>query len=162
MVVKDLGKSWLQIKKSDWLETWRERKMQREFEKVGRERRKLHAQWRERERCCKSKSEHPTDFLSSLVQIKAHRASLPVKRGCERERIEFFSMQELWKLGVGLVFWKNRSLVFIRPSTSKQLYRGKSSKKMWISHQEKEKKSGDRGRMVERETESWIIFAVGF
>ena len=59
--------------------------MQREFEKEGRERRKLHAQWRERERCCKSKSEHPTDFLSSQVQIRAHRASLPVKRGCERE-----------------------------------------------------------------------------
>ena len=115
----------------------------------------------ERERCRKSKSEHPTDFLSSQVQIRAHRASLPVKRGCERERIEFFSMQELWKLGVGLVFWKNRSLVFIRSSTCKQLYRGKSSEKMWIIHREK-KKSGSRGRMVERETESWIIFAVGF
>ena len=103
--------------KSCWL--WnvkRERNMQPEFEKEGRERRELQpsrpmergkdVQWKEKEAGEKegsrtSKSKHHTDFLSLQVQIKAHCASLPVSWGCE---------------------------------------------------------SGNRGRMVERETKSRIIF----
>jgi hypothetical protein len=67
--------------------------MQPEFEKEGRERRELQpsspterekdAQRKEKEVGEKegsrtSKSEHPTDFLSPQVQIKAHCASSPI------------------------------------------------------------------------------------